>query len=514
MDNPPSDFIDSPEKLQVALSYWKNRTFSQHYLKLEDVVASFDTPEHRLVTARQEFAPRWVLCRPGAKKPATFWTAGIWRWNSHLETGNYVPPGEVAPARLAEGRIQRVPNNLCQFSYGIDTSHDDSLWKAQAKFEDYIVKVNGFNPHQKDRREWQNGAGNQHSFVFSSQMFVKRTSYTRAKEASRSYSLHPWVAGATKKGTEFFANHERPEMFEPDAAGGLRPLSECYPPSLKLGDLVWLSFSAEFFIGGKYWSTSFVPYEFVRVGTVALDLLPEIRKEFDPDDVEVPRERLGAGMRVEDAHQLDADGDPLPGPTDAQQGPVVQPPATVTETAPNEYTFQPDDPERLRRLLRENDLLRPRTPPLLLDSEADGYTETTNGDETDEDVFADAKDREDDDDDDDDTSTTQDSMLVDDEGSVGDDDSFIVDDEASVMDDDTSVVDDAASVVAQYGSEDVDDKPQREADKKSAITPKSVPKPRGRKRAASTERPRTDEGVVVGTRILPDRRAKGKGVAR
>ena len=168
---------------------------------------------------------------------------------------------------------------------------------ALQKFEEYIVNVNGFNPHQKERREWQNGFGPLHSFVFSSQMFVKRTTYTRAKEASRSYELHPWIAAATKKGMEYFPNNERPEIFEPDAGGGLRPLSECYPPTLKLGDLVWVSFSVEFFIGGKFWSTSFVPYEFVRVGTVALDLLPEIRKEFDQDDVEAPRERLGAGMR-------------------------------------------------------------------------------------------------------------------------------------------------------------------------------------------------------------------------
>ena len=61
MHNSSLDLIDSVEKLQEALSHWKNTTFSQHYLKLEDVVASFDTPELRLVNARQEFAPRWLV---------------------------------------------------------------------------------------------------------------------------------------------------------------------------------------------------------------------------------------------------------------------------------------------------------------------------------------------------------------------------------------------------------------------------------------------------------------------
>lgn len=53
--------IDTVEKLKAALTHWKNTTFSEHYIKLEDVVASFDTPELRLVNAHQEFAPRWVV---------------------------------------------------------------------------------------------------------------------------------------------------------------------------------------------------------------------------------------------------------------------------------------------------------------------------------------------------------------------------------------------------------------------------------------------------------------------
>lgn len=96
----------------------------------------------------------------------------------------------------------------------------------------------------------------------------------------------------------FFANDEKPVLFEPDEEGGLRPLSESFPPTLKVGDLVWMSFSVEFFIGNMYWSTNFIPYEFVRIGSVALKLLPDIKKEYDKDgEEEGPQERLGVGMR-------------------------------------------------------------------------------------------------------------------------------------------------------------------------------------------------------------------------
>ena len=161
-----------------------------------------------------------------------------------------------------------------------------------------MKKVNKFNPSKKERREFQNGVMHTHTFHLSSQIFIKRTAYTRTKEASRTYPLHDWIKNATKKGMPFFANDEKPVLFEPDDEGGLRPMSECFPPTLRVGDLVWMSFAVEFFIGNMNWSTNFIPYEFVRVGSVSLELLPDIKKDFDEDgEEEGPRERLGVGMR-------------------------------------------------------------------------------------------------------------------------------------------------------------------------------------------------------------------------
>ncbi|KAI1789226.1 hypothetical protein LXA43DRAFT_1096521 [Ganoderma leucocontextum] len=537
MEHRPPVFIDTVEKLDEALSYWKNTTFSQHYLKLDDVVESFQKPNGHLVDARQEFAARWLLCPPGGKKPATLWTAGVWRWSSDLDTGNFVPPGETAPARLPENRIQTIPNNLCRFTYVLDTTHDKSLWHAQAVFEEYVTNVNKFNPGKKGRREFQNGLSHTHTFHFSSQMFVKRTAYTRAKEASRAYPLHDWIKNATKKGMPYFANDEKPVLFEPDNAGGLRPLSEGFPPTLKVGDLVWMSFAVEFFIGNKFWSTNFIPYEFVRVGSVALELLPEIKKEFDEDeDEEGPRERLGVGMRgisAAAARHLNAVGDQPPVP------PAEQPEPTANT---NEFVPLPDNPERSHDLLRTN-LERPRTPRAFIDSE-----KSTTGDETDEEEIGSGAQPDDSD------SMMQDYMSLDDNSSIIDDDSSLTDDTASFTDAGASFIDDSvsaagddapaigadaslaenaasaadddASVVAPTSPTVSDSKllnqlnivNQPEVVKQLAPAPRASSKPKGKKRPASSERPPVDvvagESMVVGTRVLRKRIAKGNGIAK
>ena len=124
MSDASEDFtptIDTKEKLEQALRYWKDFTFVPNYVKLQDAIDTILT-DARAVEARHEYAPRWVvsmteniagsihsylvqLVPRGQKKLARFYTAGIWRWNSDLETGNFVPPGKVPPARLAESRM-------------------------------------------------------------------------------------------------------------------------------------------------------------------------------------------------------------------------------------------------------------------------------------------------------------------------------------------------------------------------------------------------------------------------
>ena len=119
--------------------------------------------------------------------------------------------------------------------------------------------------------------------------------YTKQREASIKYPLHDWIAQATRRGMDYFPNPDRPSIFEP-AGNELRDISQCEPPYLKVGDMVWISFSVEFFIGSKYWSTNLIPYEIVRVARVSTDLLGEIRS-LDLGEEEAPRERLEAGLK-------------------------------------------------------------------------------------------------------------------------------------------------------------------------------------------------------------------------
>ncbi|KAI0702106.1 hypothetical protein C8Q76DRAFT_633237 [Earliella scabrosa] len=290
-------YIENDEQLQQALQRWKSFSFNASYLPLHEAIKTLNS-DQRVVDKRHQYAPRWHLVYRGTKREAVFHTVGLWRWNSNLETGNYVPPGQTAPARLAEQRIQNAPNNLCQFSYCVDTYRDKSLWVALKAFEDFVKQDSDFNEHGKDRRDWQSGKeGDDSSFILTSQIFCKRTPYTRAKEASLSYPLHEWIAQATRKGMEYYANPDRPSIFEP-ANGELRNIRECEPPYLKVGDMVWMSFTVEFFIGSKYWSTNFIPYEIVRIGKVSTDLLADLRNFAVDEEDELPRARLEAGLRI------------------------------------------------------------------------------------------------------------------------------------------------------------------------------------------------------------------------
>ncbi len=166
------NYIETEEDLQRALQFFKNVNLGsgKNYIKLEDAVQSLVDPESKpLISAHHQFAPRWVVCwqrhhkssaatrvhsphsqltHRGTKREAVFTSVGLWRWNSDLETGNFVPIGHPAPEHLAEERMyvsdiamqsphinrtssQATPNNLCQFSYALDTEKDKGLWVAQ-----------------------------------------------------------------------------------------------------------------------------------------------------------------------------------------------------------------------------------------------------------------------------------------------------------------------------------------------------------------------------------------------
>ncbi|KAI0689528.1 hypothetical protein C8T65DRAFT_588578, partial [Cerioporus squamosus] len=227
---------------------------------------------------------------------AVFHSAGVWRWNSHLETGNFVPIGKTPPERLSEQRIQSTPSSLCQLSYGLDTERDKSLWDAQKTIEKFMLSTQGFNPHNKERRQWQSGQeGQDGTFILTSSIFCKRTPYTKSKEARIRYKLHEWIAEATPQGSEYFANPDRPTIGELHR-DEVVDISTRTPPTLKPGDIVWFSFVVDFFIGQQYWVTNMVPLQFIRVGRLAPDLLPSFNMEDEEPD---PADRVEFGQKVQ-----------------------------------------------------------------------------------------------------------------------------------------------------------------------------------------------------------------------
>ncbi|KAI9061994.1 hypothetical protein FKP32DRAFT_1574797 [Trametes sanguinea] len=225
-------------------------------------------------------------------KAALFYASFVWSFHSDLDTGNYVPKGETAPSKVAESRVRSVPDNACQFSYGVDTSQDKSIWFAQQAFEDHVQANATFNKAKKPRRAWQDGNGDYMStFVMSSQVFVRRTRLTSHREKDIDYELHPWIAEVTKGKGAYFANPDKPKLFEL-RGDELQPIDECTPPYLRKGDLVWISFSVEFIPGSDAWSTTFVPYEIVRVGAISQDFMG------GSTELAAPRRQLKVGLKI------------------------------------------------------------------------------------------------------------------------------------------------------------------------------------------------------------------------
>ncbi|KAI0349457.1 hypothetical protein OH77DRAFT_1465381 [Trametes cingulata] len=284
-------YIDSVQDLDNSLQYWKNYTFSDSYVKLDNAVESFST-DRPLVEGRQDYPGRWVLCKSDTKgrREAIFHTAAVWRWNSDLDTGNFLFMSCHLDRSIHPPHSQRTPNNLCQLSYAVDTMRDKSIWTAQQAFEKHMEAHPAFNMTGKDRRAWQNGESSTATYVLSAQVFMKRTKFTARMEEKIPYPIHDWIVKGTEK-TAWFANPDKPRIFEPQA-GKLRDIKEANPPYLKTGDLVWMSFYAEFIIGLNYWSTTFTPVEIIRVGTVAPHLVGDGYKAVDEV---VPRQALSVG---------------------------------------------------------------------------------------------------------------------------------------------------------------------------------------------------------------------------
>ncbi|KAL7281163.1 hypothetical protein ACG7TL_004471 [Trametes sanguinea] len=318
--------------LENARQYWKNHAFSDRHIKLEDALKSLGGP-HSLVEARSAYSARWVLCntkQPGLSE-AIFTTVGVFRWGYDPEVGNFVPKGAVA---------------------------------SSGAFENYVQTVDGFNKAQKSRRTWQDGKTAEQpnsTYAFTSRVFVRRTPSTRHREAEINFPLHPWIKDATGPNSAYFANPDRPTVFEL-RDGRLQDIKDCNPPFLKSGNLIWISFGVEFIIGSDLWSTSFVPFEIIRVATVSPDLIGDSsdRPAVEPA---APRPRLQVGMRIFANEDFPMFGNSAPTAAEShltKRGSATEPPvasmsaSTVAEV--NEVSFGPDDVKKFRALVRDREV--------------------------------------------------------------------------------------------------------------------------------------------------------------
>ena len=239
-------------------------------------------------------------------KLATLCHTGIYIFGSPLDTGNYVPDGQVAPDGVPVSRMyagsqfsiysdlfadictfrtfsQRQINFKCEVSYGFDTAIDSSFYKCAEvssqnssltlpllvvqKIEVALCRNKSFNPDSREQRDYQvpSDSGTNGRFFISSPLFVKRTTLNRSKPSAVGRTLHPWIGEALKVNGRWMANPELPRIlvYQNDSLTNLADDSE---PRLKAGDVIWMSFTLTFSIGPMFWAPEYRPIELVRIG--------------------------------------------------------------------------------------------------------------------------------------------------------------------------------------------------------------------------------------------------------
>ena len=320
----PRLYITSEEQLHDALDKWRQYSFVSTYLRLDAVVASLETSTPLVepyepyrgawrvrqchVCVHSGFATEFLIgsCAPPALRTSARQRSiplpsgcGIRIWRrvtlslmGRLRGRLSVGSRKISAVLLFVGlrslaRLvlrQNEAGSLCQFSYGIDTTRDKTLYEAQTvrcqscrmvafdiivlqALERFMVKRKDFNRDGTPRRRWQDGdQDHQAYFIFSSQVFTKRTMYSWNQEHSHRFQVHPWLQEVSKK-SNYFVNPNRPQFFELRNTK-LVPLSECIPPYPQVGDLFWVSHCIQW-VMGKMWKTFFTPVEWVRGATVS-----------------------------------------------------------------------------------------------------------------------------------------------------------------------------------------------------------------------------------------------------
>ncbi|PPQ97074.1 hypothetical protein CVT26_001256 [Gymnopilus dilepis] len=283
-----------------VLEKWQNTALFEDRITFNDAVELlWEEGNNRVLDAKVGTgykASTWTMFNHNTGQDAVFVHAAVWQSSSDLYTGNYVPKGEEAPVRVAESRIQNVPNFKCDISYVFNTDVERSLYTniESQHFEDYIKTVDGFNRSNRPRSSWQDGS-TKSAYSLSSKLFVKKSAKPRQLE----FEPHSWLLDAIKgqPREDFVINPDRPLYFDLVNNKAMK-LENSDQPQYEAGDVIWFAFKISFFVAQKYWTSELVPLEFMRVARAS-----EFQDEDDKTDktynVHTERACLKDGFSVE-----------------------------------------------------------------------------------------------------------------------------------------------------------------------------------------------------------------------
>lgn len=136
--------------------------------------------------------------------------------------------------------------------------------------EDAAARVEGFNPKNLPRREWQDGRHDEKYFSMTMPVVTKYNAMLEYHGKRAKYPVHDWISRLIHHDPRWVPNPDRPVYMEALPNGGLRDLMTTKSPSFHPGDVLWFSFTFNFWFGKSEWGVDLRPVQFIRVGRLAV----------------------------------------------------------------------------------------------------------------------------------------------------------------------------------------------------------------------------------------------------
>lgn len=141
------------------------------------------------------------------------------------------------------------------------------FWTKRTKrVEQHLCGFEAFNSGKWPRKTWQSGEvlSDSKCFIVTAPMFARKTLYARMSKKLR-YKLHPWVEEALKDNDKLVPSPDCPHCMVWED-GNLLDLDDSDRPQLEKYDIMWISFTLAFYVGGETWGPEYRPMDLIRVG--------------------------------------------------------------------------------------------------------------------------------------------------------------------------------------------------------------------------------------------------------